>query len=408
MALARIITRSHQCARELALDLLARGYAVEVVSPDKIPDNIADLELRVDAGPGNQLIASVEAHDGEHSTSLDFVHHLKAPMVDFMRRHPEPAESLPIPEQLSFDAEPAMEDVELPAGAPQLVSVAAFAEIETSNAAKVDTSEANTELHTPALNVENERLISLPEPILLLPAEPMIHFAENVPPIDEPVAQPAIAHVTSSPATIPPPKVSRPTLIRPIPGLRSPDRPAGWPWRAALTFSGVFLLALVLGFGLRQTGKASARSPETATVEKVAAASSGAGLLPAAETEKGAGKPGPFVASTSVKSEGNSVELQKTKPPQAAQPAKSGAAAAPLSTATRSQRMPQNGKRKHGDDLIAHDTVTYLDKSYAPPPKTKSTKKLAQKHPVSHAHDGVIAANSVTYIAPDPAPKPPK
>ncbi len=51
MALARIITRSNARSRELALDLLARGYAVEIISPDKIPDNIADLELRVDAGP---------------------------------------------------------------------------------------------------------------------------------------------------------------------------------------------------------------------------------------------------------------------------------------------------------------------------------------------------------------------
>ena len=50
MALARIITRSNAWSRELEFDLLARGYAVEIVSPDKIPDNIADLELRVDAG----------------------------------------------------------------------------------------------------------------------------------------------------------------------------------------------------------------------------------------------------------------------------------------------------------------------------------------------------------------------
>jgi hypothetical protein len=88
MALARIITRSQACSRELAIDLLARGYAVEIVSPDSIPDNIADLELRVDTVLGNQLVASVEAHDGERSASLDFLHHLKAPMVDFMRRPP--------------------------------------------------------------------------------------------------------------------------------------------------------------------------------------------------------------------------------------------------------------------------------------------------------------------------------
>src|SRR5216683_7857897 len=114
MALARIITRSHPCARELAMDLLARGYAVEIVSPDSIPDNIADLELRVEAGPGDQLTASVEAHDGARSASLEFVHHLKAPMGDFIRRPPEPRESVGFSEEpVRFNAEPSVEEVEL-------------------------------------------------------------------------------------------------------------------------------------------------------------------------------------------------------------------------------------------------------------------------------------------------------
>jgi hypothetical protein len=78
MALARIITRSHSCSRELALDLIARGYAVEIVSPDSIPDNLADLELRVEEDHGNQLVASVRAHNGDRSASLEFVHHLQS------------------------------------------------------------------------------------------------------------------------------------------------------------------------------------------------------------------------------------------------------------------------------------------------------------------------------------------
>src|SRR5260370_41905910 len=123
MALARIITRSQACSRELALDLLARGYAVEIVSPDKIPDNIADLELRVDAGPGDQLIASVEARDGEHSASLEFVHLLKSPMGDFIRRPPEPRESVDFSEEpVRFNADQSVEEVELLAAAPQLAA----------------------------------------------------------------------------------------------------------------------------------------------------------------------------------------------------------------------------------------------------------------------------------------------
>ena len=88
MTLARIITRSHQNCRELAIDLLARGYAVEIVSPDAIPDNFADLELRVDSDTLKDLTASVAAHDSGHSAAFDFVHHLRAPMEDFVRRPP--------------------------------------------------------------------------------------------------------------------------------------------------------------------------------------------------------------------------------------------------------------------------------------------------------------------------------
>src|ERR1700687_2955792 len=121
MALARIITRSHLCSRELALDLIARGYAVEIVSPDSITDNLADLELRVEEDPGNQLVASVEAHNGERSVSLEFLHYLKAPMPDFIRRPPEAHEAVHFPEQpVRLNAEQSAEDVELPVDARQL------------------------------------------------------------------------------------------------------------------------------------------------------------------------------------------------------------------------------------------------------------------------------------------------
>jgi hypothetical protein len=116
MALARIISRSHQCSRELALDLLARGYAVEIVSPDAIPDNLADLELRLEADNQNELAASVAAHGGGHQASLDFVHHLRAPMGDFLRRPPQTSPTISYPVQpVSFNAEPGITgDVGLP------------------------------------------------------------------------------------------------------------------------------------------------------------------------------------------------------------------------------------------------------------------------------------------------------
>lgn len=119
MGLARIITRSDAYSRELTLDLLARGYAVEIVSPDKIPDNIADLELRVDAGPGDQLIASV-----------------------VIRRSPEPREATRIPEEpVSFHAEPGIEDVELPAALPQLAPQTFSVAAETLHEPEFDAEE---------------------------------------------------------------------------------------------------------------------------------------------------------------------------------------------------------------------------------------------------------------------------
>ncbi len=88
MALARIITHSDLCARELAFHLLGRGYAVEIVSPDFIPNNFADLELRVDGQSGDQLVASLEAHEGQHTAALEFVHRVKAPMEEFILTPP--------------------------------------------------------------------------------------------------------------------------------------------------------------------------------------------------------------------------------------------------------------------------------------------------------------------------------
>jgi hypothetical protein len=135
MALARIITRSQPCSRQLALDLLGRGYAVEIVSPDSIPDNLADLELRVEEDPGNQLVASVEAHNGERSVSLEFLHYLKAPMPDFIRRPPESDEAVRLPKQpVSINAE----EVELPAEASQLAPETASPAAEVLPDSKLD------------------------------------------------------------------------------------------------------------------------------------------------------------------------------------------------------------------------------------------------------------------------------
>jgi len=353
MALARIITHSHPCSRELALDLLARGYAVEIVSPDAIPDDIADLELRVDAGPGDQLIASVEAHAGERSASLTFVHHLKAPMVDFIRRPPALGEAVHFPEQpFSFNAEPHMEDGELREKAPQpaLKTVSPAAEI----------------LLDPELDPkEGARLISPVEQLPSPPLEPPSHFSVEAPTIVPPIVPPTIAR----------PRIVRPTIVRPARAPQRRDSSAGWRWRAALTFASVVLLALVLGFGIRRTGKASAQNSGAAPVEKVAAASTDVDLSSPVGPEKDPGQVSALATLPSaIKLEANSGQAPKESPVATAE-----AATARSSASSPGPRI----SRRHADGLIARDTVTYLDERYKSAPNAKPANHFAGRHPSS-------------------------
>lgn len=409
MALARIITRSQSCSRELALDLLARGYAVEIVSPDKIPDNIADLELRVNAGPGDQLIATVETHDGERSASLDFVHHLKAPMVDFMRRSPELRDAVYFPEDpVSFDAEPEIEieDVELPTAAPHLASESVSVAAETQ-----------PELH-PELDLEDgAHRISPLDVFPSLEMEPPIQIAEEYSTDDSTTEQPAMQPTIARPAIVPP-TGNQPSMVRPTRRPQPFNRSARSFRRDAMIFASVMLLALVLGYGIRRSdnNKASAQNSGAAQAgktETVAAASTGVNLLSAADPkkdpekvrekypEKDAGKDTeklvPSLApAPAIKSGGNSGQVLKES-----QSTKPVVAAAKTSIITTSNKA----SRGHADGLIARDTVTYLDKRFKPAPKAKPTKKLAHKHPVSHKQGGIVAANTVTYLNNTPAPK---
>jgi hypothetical protein len=377
MALARIITRSQPCSRELALDLLARGYAVEIVSPDAIPDNIADLELRVDAGPGDRLTATVAAHDGERSASLEFVHHLKAPMGDFIRRSPESPDVVRFAEQpVRRNAEP-VKSVALPAGVPQ-------------PAHKIVSPSARAALPRELDPKDAAPLTVPPDPVPTPPAEIPGYFAVE----DSTVVPPAIVQPTTT----------RPTVSRPVQSRRWRDASKAWGWRAALTFAGVVLLAAVLGFGMRRTGKAAVADSGVAPVEKVAAASPEMNFLGVADSERDAGKDPRQVSAlasspSGAKSGGNSGHAPKGVPVAKAAPA------------TASHRV--RSWRKRGDDLIARNTVTYLDTRFEPRPvkksvaKVKTAKSPARRRPSLRKHGGVIAANDVTYLH-KPSPKTPK
>src|SRR6266403_2903828 len=380
MALARIITRSHTCSRQLAFDLIARGYAVEIVSPDSIPDNLADLELRVEEDPGNQLAASVEAHNGEHTASLEFLHHLKAPMPDFIRRPPpEPHEAVHFPEPpVSFNAEQSAEQVDVPADAPQLAptTVSPTAKIlhDSKLAPKPDAE-------------EDARLILPPAPLPLLPADPPNHDSVEVSMMAK--AMKAKAIITK--ATLAKLTIAKLTIARTLREWEWRNRSAGWSsWRIALTVVGALLLILVLGYGMRRSSKASAQSSGPATTKKVAEASTDMNLLNATSPPKNAGK-NP-VLPPAIKSDANSnhtpKESQVTK------------AAAP--TAGSGAMIP----RRHGDDSIARDTVNYLDKRTFDKAASgaKTSQPSASRQPISGKRDGVTAANTVT-LDDKPVPK---
>ena len=193
------------------------------------------------------------------------------------------------------------------------------------------------------------------------------------------------------------PTIVRPTMVGPttVPPTREPQpfhRPPGLFWRAGLTFASVMLLALVLGFGMRRSGKAPAQNSGAVSAEKIAAASTDVNLLSAADpekdTEKDPGKDPGQVASTAapppaIKSQGNS-DLAPEESPVA----KTDTAAAAATPPAASPRARVSGRvsRRHGDDLIAPDTVTYLDKHAAEnaAARAKLAKDSARRHPSSH------------------------
>ena len=328
MALARIITRSQACSKELALDLIARGYAVEIVSPDAIPDSLADLELRVDSTRVDRLTACVEVHNGERSASLEFLHHLKAPLADFVHRTPAPV----------FPTVAILPD--------PVVVRPQFGPLDLDRK-------------------ESTHLKLVPDPLPLPTVAPPGYFAVE----DSTIALPAIA----APTTAPP---------------RQRDRSPGWLWRAALTLAGVVLVALLLGFGMRRAERVSEQSFGAASAEKVAAASNSLGSLsnfgPEKDSETNpAVVPALALSPPAVKSGRSSGKL-----PKVSRPAKAGAATTAAAWTS----------HRHGNGLIARDTVVYLDERYKPAAKAKSADHSARRHPSSRKHGGVVAASTVTYL----------
>jgi hypothetical protein len=426
MALARIITRSQECSRELALDLLARGYAVEVVSPDRVPDNFADLELRVDADANNQLIANVATHDGERSTALDFVHHLKAPMGDFIRRPPQPREALLFSEEpVIFNADPRIRDVEPLAENLQQVT-RLVPPIKVSRAA--ETTIAVSKIVAPMISAPIAAPISAPTMAVSKFPAPVVAVSKIAAPTIgvSTTAVSTIAETTTAESTTVLPKIAAPLRIeeavvpKPIPPSPLPTNShPQWPdlflgrfWRAGLTFATIMLLALVLGFGMRRPGKPDAGRSATIPAPPVAAAStdppsndlkSSKPVAPEEDVKTNQAKVPPQVSAlasppAAIPTETNSVPAVKAIP-----------TTAPRTALAATTRAKAPASRPRHNEVIARDTVTYLDKRFQPAPKTTAAKRAAPHPPASHKHsNGVIAANSVTYLNGKSSPKSPK
>jgi hypothetical protein len=398
MALARIITRSQLCSRALALDLLARGYAVEIVSPDKIPDNFADLELRVDNSLGDQLIANVEAHNGGRTASLEFVHHLKAPMVNFMRRPPEHGEADRFSaEPVRFEAAPGIEDRELRAETPQLAPAAVSSATEILLNRELDSEVDRKEDASPILPqvasqppAEPPGCFAVEEAAASQPtmarARPIIASPITVPPI-------IVSPITVSPVIVPPitvpPVIAAPITVPPTPaaqlrhGFR--HRSAGWPWRVALTFASMMLLAAVLGFSVRRTTtKDAAPDFEALPLVEIGVASTGVNPTSAVGAEKDAARDPRQASAVSLSPAAAESDVSSSQLPKDAPAAQIGAStASPRTTVS-------------GNDFIARDTVTYLDKRFEPAPKVPLAKDhLPGSNRSRTTQVGAIAANTL-------------
>jgi hypothetical protein len=374
MALARIITRSQACSRELAMDLLSRGYAVEIVSPDAIPDNLADLELRVEEDPGNQLVATVETHNGERSASLEFLHYLKAPMPDFMRRPPELQEVLPLVD------EPSNGNDLLPLR--QESAPAEVFQITIPVVAPLPEVKADFEMDAAPIAI----------PVMQPPAEVPTYFAGEEPIVATVAtigAETAIAGTTSAENRIVERLPEMQSSHRSYQSLRL-DRSSGWLWGTVLTSCVLIVLAILLAFGLRRSGQASARNLGATVFEQAPSVSSESASARASDSGNNSTHAVASAISPTLHSEADLSQAVKAIPVTKSAPAieKPRAKAAHRST----------------DDIIARDTVTYLDKRFEPRASSKPARKsqtathTARPHRSSHHQGDVVAANKVTYL----------
>jgi len=374
MALARIITRSDVCSRALALDLLGRGYAVEIVTPDSIPANMADLELRVEAALGDRLTASVIARDGDRSSTLEFVRNLKTSAADLAPLLAKDSTLMPLIEEPAAEVARPKLGALLPAPTASLFPAVALL--------------GDAPSHSSPIGSILDREVSAPP--TSTPA--LLPFLAEKPPVVFASASSMIAPPPTHPPT-PPMFVSAGTDLSedlPQPVCDESSRRTPNLLRSATVVLTILALLMVMVFGMSvlRSGKTSAASTAIPVADRV---------LPSSAV------PSNNRTSNNRTSSTVAPHAQASKVGASAS-VKSAHVAEPSSRKKISNSIVKasitNGKvvhrPVHNEDVIARDTVTYLDRSLEKASAAQSAKHPAAPH--REHGNGVVAANSVTYL----------
>jgi hypothetical protein len=391
MALARIITRSEACSRELAVHLQNRGYAVETVSPDNIPGNAADLELRVETGSGDRLTASVIARQGERSSTLEFVRELKSPIPASTAAQLPVNEAPPVQilvgpvvkspsDRLALGHGERCAERTLPVATPQEVPARDPVSSLTPTSSKIPFSVS------PALTRwrPNPPL----DPQLLSPscADPgVVEVKAAVDPV-VPTLVPAVA--AAEPAI---PILTSPNSAAPVAEDES-DVPQALPYHtfdrapslfgnAVLVLIGMALLiTLVVGFSLY-------RSKDYLSNRDKVAPSGSTSTSDARDAGSHSAGGSPSKVAPAIKSAADSAPASNPRPATKGV----GETKEPNGRSLSETRIRHSAGEK--DDIVAKDTVTYLDRN----PKTAASRPSVASSRLRSHRAGVVAENTVTY-----------
>jgi hypothetical protein len=423
MALARIISNSDLCSRELAINLLERGYAVEIVSPDAIPDNLADLELRVETGPSDLLTANVAAHGETRSATLEFIHQLKSPSLDLRKPArvvlPEgPTSDGTIP-ALGISANPlaVAGPVATPANPSPMVAAREAIPVSISALAHVI---------TPVVVDRPEEIVTLANPVSAAssadPPKKPAAFSEVtsliVLPSPSREATQKVEQLTEAKAPLSAPPVFR--LVIPKPSLRSFSIPAfrmsywrgllsvplGWVRRAAvrpprwfgltaLGFAGVVALGLALELAPVDIGGPPSDSGSAIPGAKNGAPVDGFSLLPQAPDE---GQSTVRQAYAKASTLDPSSQEKPTAGPVAPTPHRGSVNHSIASTKLRASPpartarvVPKSEVVRHFGDDVAPDTITYFNR---PGAKPIPVGQLAHQRDSHKGGQGAVVPNS--------------